>query len=119
MAEPTKKYMVEIVDDHPQTATYISEILLYNGYLVREAYNIQDALKIAEQDKPDLIILDFMLGQTNSEEIINKLSKQKIILMDIYGLSRKNVKKYKNIIGFLSKPIDSEKLLEAVGKALK
>lgn len=117
--EKKNKLVVEIVDDHAQTATFISQILWFNGYKALEAYNVDDAIKISKEENPDLIILDVLLESVKAETIIEKFPKQKIILMDLYDINSKHYSKYKNVVGFLKKPIDSEKLLETVEKVLK
>jgi CheY-like chemotaxis protein len=50
-----------VVDDEPSFCTVVSEILRSYGYLVRQAYSVEQALEILDQEQPDLIVTDVMM----------------------------------------------------------
>ena len=50
-----------IIDDHPETRSIIGRVLEQQGYQVVAAVNGLEGLKLAEQEKPALILLDFMM----------------------------------------------------------
>ena len=66
-----------VVDDEPD----ILEILSYNpkkeGFQVSVANNGEEGLKKAEQEKPDLIILDIMMPQMDGVEVCRILRSRK------------------------------------------
>ena len=72
--KPTHKVLV--VDDEPN----IVELLQYNlektGYEVKTAYNGQEALDIARQYIPDLIILDIMMPKMDGYQVIRRLKEE-------------------------------------------
>ena len=47
-----------IVDDIPDNLKVLSGILKDNGYKIRPVLNGQLALDVAENEKPDLVLLD-------------------------------------------------------------
>lgn len=66
---------VLIVDDQPLYSIGLSSLLQKNSNfnIVGIADNISDALKIAEKEKPRLLILEIRLGKDNSMDFISKL----------------------------------------------
>ena len=64
----TKTIMV--VDDETRLVSLIESYLSQEGYLVTKAYNGRDALTVARQSKPDLIILDIMMPEMDGYEFM-------------------------------------------------
>src|ERR1700722_8061250 len=64
-----------IVDDHPLFRQGLREmILLEPGWQVcGEAADAAEAVKLVEKTKPDLVIVDISLGQTNGIDLIKTL----------------------------------------------
>ena len=50
-----------IVEDNPLNLELISDILEAHGYRVQSAISGSDALKMVEEEKPDLILMDIQL----------------------------------------------------------
>ncbi|MDP5009236.1 MAG: response regulator transcription factor, partial [Glaciimonas sp.] len=63
-----------LVDDHPIVLLALRRLLEKNGYeIVGEAENGVDALNLARQLKPDLVVLDIMVPQLDSMEMLKRL----------------------------------------------
>ncbi len=64
-----------IVDDHPLYREGLRELILReSGWLVcGEAADAAEALRLVEETKPDLVIVDISLGQTNGLELIKTI----------------------------------------------
>ncbi len=59
-----------VVDDEERIRSYLTEELTEEGYEVLQAASAPEALKIIEQDPPDLVILDIrMPGMTGLEAL--------------------------------------------------
>jgi len=71
----TASIRVLIVDEYPLFRMGLSSLLkLIPGYsVVGEAFTAADALKIAEKEKPHLVIMEIHLGNDNGMELIPKL----------------------------------------------
>lgn len=73
-----------VVDDEPKIVDVVKSYLEKNGYMVFEAFRGKTAFDLFEQEKPSLIILDWMLPDISGEEIIRILrrtSKVPIIML--------------------------------------
>ena len=68
-----KKKKVLIVDDEENIVELIKFNLQKNGYDTIEAYNGKDALNYVEAEKPDLLILDWMLPEVDGLEVCKKV----------------------------------------------
>jgi DNA-binding NarL/FixJ family response regulator len=69
---------VLIVDEYPLFCIGLSSLIkLIPGYsVVGEAATIADALKIAEKEKPNLVIMEIHLGNDNGMELIPKIKSK-------------------------------------------
>ncbi len=67
------KKKVLIVDDDVKTVELVQLYLQRDGYRVIKAYNGNDALKIALENKPDLLVLDLMLPGMDGLQVCQKL----------------------------------------------
>jgi DNA-binding NarL/FixJ family response regulator len=86
---------VLIVDDNPAIRRAVARAFLDGGFAVcGEANNGHEALGLAEQLKPDLIILDLempvMNGLQAAPELRKIVSKTSIILFTMYGAEVRN-----------------------------
>lgn len=64
-----------VVDDTPANVNLLSEILLGEGYRVREAYDGETALDILEDHRPDLILLDIMMPGLSGFDVCEQLKR--------------------------------------------
>ncbi len=72
MAEPVK---ILLVDDEPSIVKMVGKRLEVEGFSVMIAMDGQDALKKAQNDGPQLIILDVMLPKMNGYEVCTMLKQ--------------------------------------------
>ena len=79
---------VLIVDDHPLTRDALRGLLSANGFeVVVEASSGAEAIELAEQVKPDLVLLDVMMQGTSGLDVIEHLRRQFLRPVDAGGLS--------------------------------
>lgn len=62
-----------VVDDEPDIVALVAFHLVKAGYRVSTAANGGDALRIAQQDRPALIVLDLMLPGMSGLEVLKEL----------------------------------------------
>lgn len=65
---------VLVVDDTPTNIIILEKILTRQGYSVLKAASGADALKIAAEGIPDLILLDIMMPEINGFEVCRRLA---------------------------------------------
>ena len=119
---PEKKIL--IVDDDPVSLEMLEKILLLEGYWVAKATNGKEALYIADEFQPDLIILDIVMPIMDGTEAMEKLEKnprtKNIPVLFLTSLISKK-EEFDNGTGkrrFFAKPIDREKLLEEIERCI-
>ncbi len=66
-------YHILVVDDNDMNLVLLSKILEMEGYQVTTAQDAMEALKLVEQKKPDLAILDVMMPEMNGYELCRKI----------------------------------------------
>jgi CheY-like chemotaxis protein len=114
-----------IVDDDSVTLKMLEKILLSAGYWVAKATNGKEALYIADDFFPDLIILDIMMPVMDGTEAMEKLKKNPrtknipVIFLSSLITKKDELRKFAKSKGYLAKPIEREKLLKKIEQVLK
>lgn len=126
-----KPKKILVVEDDRLTRTIICDILTRAGYNVGSADDAPSAVRIASQEKLDLITLDIILGADSPTDSMDgfqiaawlkRLNHDRRIPMII--ISSINPQKYAAAIAaapphiFLPKPVEKTALLSAVADAL-
>ena len=118
-----KKIMV--VEDDPVALTFAEYTLQHAGYDVITVANGLEALKRAQKDTPDLIVLDVMLPGVDGFEVCRLLrSKEVVANVPILILSAKARESDKDIglkegaNEYLSKPTSPAELVASVERLL-
>jgi CheY-like chemotaxis protein len=113
------------VDDSPTILEMIKAILISGGYEVVTAADGAEALNTAKTEKPDLILLDVMLPKLDGYRVCRLLKfDQNYKHIPIVMLTAKSeeqsvatgIRTGANL--YLTKPIEPERLLEAVASEL-
>jgi two-component system OmpR family response regulator len=71
--EPTRSERILVVDDEPSIVDAVATSLRYEGFRVDEAVNGRLALSAAQENPPDLIVLDVMLPDLDGLEVTRRL----------------------------------------------
>jgi CheY-like chemotaxis protein len=77
VTEQTEKPVVLAVDDTPENLDVVKG-LLSSQYIVKAAINGMMALKIAEKNPPDLILLDIRMPQMDGYEVCRRLKANQV-----------------------------------------
>jgi DNA-binding response OmpR family regulator len=116
-----------IVDDEVDIRD-ILRIRLANqpGFRILEAANGSDALELTRQQRPDLIILDWLMPGFSGMEVLKALRESPelttipVIMMTVKSeLSAQAQGRAMGVVAYLIKPFDAARLMETVQKALK
>ena len=69
---------IVIIDDNPQDCRLIRRLLhRYKNYRIFEAYNSKDGIDLVRHHKPELVILDLVLGDTDGFSILEDLKRDR------------------------------------------
>jgi len=112
---------VLIVDDHPLFSRGLASLIeSKHGYrVIGEAVSLSEALKIAEQKKPNLAIVDINLGNESGIDLILRLKAQNPDIV-ILALSMYDERYYSERVlrlgarGYIMKDKAAGKVLEAI-----
>jgi len=120
-----KKNEILIVDDEIISQNMVRTALTNAGYSVVTASNGMEGIKLAMERLPNLIVLDIMMPDIDGGEVAEILRKDPktmnipiIFLSSLVSKEEEKTGGRKDIISFLSKPYNREKLLNEVRKYL-
>jgi DNA-binding response OmpR family regulator len=71
MRQDTAKVLV--VDDVPEMAEFLHDLLAREGYQVAVAHSAREGLRRAQEDEPDLILLDIMMPDMDGWTMLDHL----------------------------------------------
>ncbi len=114
-----------VVDDEVGIRELLSEILRDEGYQVRLAENAGQARLQRAQGRPDLVLLDIWMPDTDGITLLKEwasagLLTMPVVMMSGHGTIDTAVEATRiGAYDFLEKPIALQKLLATVGRALK
>jgi len=123
-AEPEEKQSLKIlmVDDHPDTLGILSRLLRKCGHAVTPATSVETAIRVASQEKFDLLISDIGLPDGSGLDIMQSIKG----LYDIRGIALSGYGTDEDFCksraaGFdehLTKPMDIRTLREAIQRVI-
>lgn len=136
-----------IVDDEPDTVTFISAVLEENGYASIGAKDGVEGLELLRKENPDLVLLDLMMPRKSGITMFQELRKDPdlshIPVVVVTGVSEVTGVDFRNFMykqplrdeekfvettgltkytipdGYIEKPIDPDELIKAIKEALK
>src|SRR5829696_5047941 len=114
-----------VVDDEVGIRELLFEILRDEGYGVRLAENAQTARSARKEMRPDLVLLDIWMPDTDGITLLKEwagsgLLTMPVVMMSGHGTIDSAVEATRiGAFDFLEKPISLPKLLATVGRALK
>ena len=73
VAVAEERVRVLAVDDDPQALRYVRDALLKSGYTPVVTGDPEEALRLVEEEKPDLVLLDLMLPGTDGIELMKDI----------------------------------------------
>jgi len=119
------KQRVLIADDEPNIVISLEFLMEQSGYEIRTAANGDEALRVAREFRPHLLLLDIMLPLKNGFEVCQvirespELGPVKIIMLTAKGRETEVAKGL--ALGadtYITKPFATRELLEAVKRLL-
>lgn len=70
-----KPFVVQVVDDDPNAVDLVAAILEPEGFGVLKAYGGEEAVTVALEYKPDLLVLDLMMPKVSGFDVIQALNE--------------------------------------------
>lgn len=115
-----------LIADDEETVRSLVTRLLGKSYKVVEANNGEDAVKVAVNEKPDLILMDILMpkmdGLTACYAIKRNQATKEIPIVMLtavdYELNRKLSQDVMGAQGYVTKPFDAQTLMSMINKFL-
>ena len=121
MSEKKEKQFILIAEDEDVARETLAEEFADRGFGVLQASDGLEALKLAREKKPDLLLTDLKMPGLDGLELVEKLAADvPVILMTAYGtVSNAVAAMEKGAFNFVEKPVDWQRLFALVEKALQ
>lgn len=116
--------VIAVVDDEALFRSWLSEHLGAAGYAVKEAATGGEALRLAAEESPRLMLLDLRLPDADGLELVTQLHEIDrdlvVVIVTAYGQVKTAVKAVKaGAYHFLEKPVDLDDLFITMEKGLE
>jgi len=115
---------VLVVDDNVDAVASLAALLNLSGHHVRSAHDGREALRLAADDPPDIVLLDLGLPGMDGYEVARRLRAMPALaatrLFAMTGYGRQKDRRATGAAGFdghLVKPVEYADLLEVIGAA--
>lgn len=117
-----------VIDDSLSIRKQVQEMLPKGNFQVLEAKDGQEGLKLIRQERPNLIMLDFLMPKLGGWEVYKQwqgsAELQKIPLVIMSGRKEEVIEKipdpqFGKYFEFIPKPFDQKALIAAIQSAMK
>jgi excisionase family DNA binding protein len=107
---------VLVVDDDAAVRAYVRASLELEGYLVSEAAGADEGMRVMEQERPDLILLDVMMPTVDGWELLRRIHERHgagtiPVLMFSGAVNAASEAESRGAQGFMRKPFDPDELV--------
>lgn len=113
---------VLIVDDDPDVRSFMAEALADQGFQVRQCGDGKSGLKEFEKERPDVVVLDFVMPSMSGAEVASRILEkepgQKILFVSGYS-ETDAIRQIAPNSPLLTKPFRSESLARAIRDVLQ
>ncbi len=113
---------VLVVDDSPTILQVVRSVLTQQGYDVVVAPTGEEGLRLAEERRPDLVLVDIMMPGMDGYTMVTRMQQDR--RLPVVVLSAKSQEELGDLFlgrisGWLEKPFRPADLVDAVVRALK
>ena len=121
---PARCVRVLVVDDNADTARGMAKLLELSGHVVLVAHNGEDALRVARESRPEVMLLDIGLPGINGYELASMLRREECgrdaVLIAVSGYGEAHARDRSKKAGFnhhLVKPVNFDTIHALIGGA--
>jgi DNA-binding NtrC family response regulator len=112
-----------VVDDDQSMASAFERFLAHEGHACMVASNAEEALKLAGEADPDLVIMDIKMpgvdGLTALQQMRSRYPDLLIVMMTAFGTSQTSIDAIREgAFEYLTKPLDLDQLRVVIRQAL-
>ncbi len=123
VAAPDERRVL-VVDDDQDLAESLVELLQLRKYVARAAGSIAEALRVAADMRPDVVLVDLRLGQANGIDLIAALRQRDpdalCVVITAYADTETAIAALqRGAYDYLRKPLGGDELLALLGRAFE
>ena len=118
--------LILIVEDNEKNLKLVRDVLRVKGYETVEATSAEDGIALANERKPDLILMDIQLPGMNGIDALRVLrAHAATATIPVVAVTASVMQQDRNLItdagfdGYVGKPISLKEFLDAVRVALE
>jgi two-component system, cell cycle response regulator DivK len=118
--------LILIVEDNEKNLKLVRDVLRVKGYATIEATNAEDGIALANEHKPDLILMDIQLPGMNGIDALRVLRADPATArIPAIAVTASVMQQDRNLItdagfdGYVGKPINLKEFLDAVRTTLE
>jgi len=121
---PNQDVHVLVVDDLHDAADILAESIGLDGYSVQAAYGGEEALSLAHEKRPDVVLLDIAMPGMDGCDLARELRQlygAEIVLIAVTGMGDRSDRvsdTLKLVDHFLRKPVDARALRKLLPTAI-
>jgi CheY-like chemotaxis protein len=119
------QFLILVVDDAADNLAMLSLALQQQGYKVVTAANGEDAIKVAEQTQPNLILMDINLPELDGLGATRRILENQalrdvpVVVVTAFGTEGFQRAAYDaGASGYLTKPIDLDRMNQLIARLL-
>jgi CheY-like chemotaxis protein len=118
-----------LIDDEPDITTYLSTLLTDHGWRVRVANRADVGLRLLQEERPDVLLLDLMMPEQGGLSVLVAVRKdsdlKELPVVLVSGIQEKLTTDYHAYIerfkhyrpdAFVDKPVDPAQLLATLAQ---
>jgi twitching motility two-component system response regulator PilH len=116
-----------VIDDEPDQTTYLSTVLKDHGWEARTANSADEGLALAQEEAPDVVLLDVMMPERGGLSTLVALRKdprtKSVPVVLVTGIQDTLTHDFGNFLdrfkrhhpdAYVEKPIDPERLMKTL-----
>ena len=115
--------LILIIEDNEKNRRLARDVLQFTGYRTIESETAEEGIRLAHEQKPALILMDFHLPGMNGIEFLDHCRRERVfqdipvLLTGTQGREEDTMKGLKaGARGYLTKPFQSENLYKVIDK---
>lgn len=113
---------IQIIDDSPSLRQLLTDYFAMKGFRTIESEDGREALKMLNQEDPDLIIVDILMPHINGYQVIEEIKLAKstpiIVMTSQANIDYRMKSKKMGVDGFIVKPFKMADLYNTVQSVL-
>jgi len=115
------RYTVLVVEDNRLNFELVNDLLESHGFVVRHAWNAEEAIRVARADAPDIVLMDLSLPGMDGLHATQELKSHEatrsipVVALTAHAMAGdEELTRSAGCDGYLSKPIDTRSFVASI-----